>query len=99
MDLLAPRQGVAADTPATKAKKLKQATNQADIKHDQLRLDLGQLTTSITAHNWTRSNAQTIIMGMKSGSTRRDQHATIPKKLIEVIGLAKLHGLNYYTQD
>ena len=93
MDSSASGQSVLADTSTAEAKKLKEATTQTNVKYDQLRLDLGQLATSVMAHKWTRSEAHIVTMGMKSRSTWRDQHAMISKKLIEVDGLAKLHGL------
>ena len=84
---------VLADTSATEAKKLKEATIQTNVKYDQLRLDLGQLVTSVMAHKWTHSEDHIVTLGMKSRSAWRDQHAAISKKLIEVEGLAKLHDL------
>jgi hypothetical protein len=66
---------------------------QANVKYDQLRLDLGQLATSVTARKWTRAEDHIVTLGMKYRSTWRDQHATISRKLIEIDGLAKLHKL------
>ena len=85
-------QSVLADT-SVEAKKLKEASIQASVKYDQLRLDLGQLVTSLMAHKWTHSEDHIVAMGMKSRSAWRDQHAAISKKLLEVEGLAKLHDL------
>jgi hypothetical protein len=59
----------------------------------QLRLDLGQLATSITERRWTRSEDHIVTLGMKYRSTWRDQHATISRKLMQIDGLAKLHNL------
>ena len=93
MNTSASGHSVLADSTVAEARKLKEATIQANVKNDQLRLDLGQLITSVTAHKWTHSEDHIVTLGMKSRSTWRDQHATISKKLIEVEGLAKLHDL------
>ena len=93
MNTSASGQSVLADSTAAEARKLKEATIQANVKNDQLRLDLGQLITSVTAQKWTHAEDHIVTMGMKSCNTWREQHATISKKLIEVEGLAKLHDL------
>jgi hypothetical protein len=86
-------QGVLTDTSTTEAKKLKETIISTNVKYDQLRLDLGQLATSVTARKWTRSEDHIVTLGIKSRSAWRDQHATISRKLIEIDGLAKLHDL------
>ena len=82
-----------ANAPTTEAKELKEAVTQTNIKYDQLRLDLGQLATSITANEWTCSENHIFTLSMEARSTWRDQHATISKNLIVIDGLAKLHNL------
>ena len=86
-------QSVLTNAPTTKTKQLKDTIIQANVKYDQLRLDLGQLATSVTARKWTRSEDHIVTLGMKYRSAWRDQHATISRKLIEIDGLAKLHNL------
>jgi hypothetical protein len=73
-------QSVLDDTPTTEAEKLKEATIQTNAKYVQLKLDLGQLVTSVMAHKWTHSEDHIVTLGMKSRSTWRDQHALISKK-------------------
>jgi hypothetical protein len=90
-ELIGVGQSVLADTSATEAKKLKEVTIQ--VKYDQLRLDLGQLITSVMAHKWTHSEEYIVTLGMKTRSAWIDQHAAISKKLIEVEGFTKLHDL------
>ena len=46
-------QSVLTNAPTTEAKQLKDTIIQTNVKYDQLRLDLGQLATSITANKWT----------------------------------------------
>jgi hypothetical protein len=60
---------------------------------DQLRLDLEQLDTSITANEGARSGDNIVGLSMESRSTWRDQQATISRNLIEIDGIAKLHNL------
>ena len=55
----------------------------------QLRLDLGQLATSITERRWTRSEDHIVTLGMKYRSTWRDQHATISRKRISRLAQAR----------
>ena len=82
-----------ADTSQAEAKKLKEATIQAHVKYEQLKLEVGYLITGVTAHRWTHSEDHIVTLGMRSRSGWREQHAVISKKLIEVEGLAKLHDL------
>jgi hypothetical protein len=89
----ASEQSVIADTSQAEAKKMKEATIQASVKYDQLKLDLGHLITGITAYKWTHSEDHIVTLGMRSRSSWREQHATLSKKLIEVEGLARLHDL------
>jgi hypothetical protein len=87
MNSSASGQSVLADTSTTEAKKLKEATIQTSVKYDQLRLDVGQLVTSVMAHKWIHSEDGIVTLGMKSRSTWRAQHATISRKIIEVDAL------------
>ena len=73
-------QSVIADTSQAEAKKLKEATIQASVNYEQLKLDLGHLITSITAYKWTHSEDHIVTLGMRSRSSWREQHATISKK-------------------
>jgi hypothetical protein len=86
-------QSVSTDTPTAEAQKLKEAVIRTNVKYDQLRLDLEQLATSVTANEWTCSEDHLVTLGLESRSTWRDQHATISRNLIEIDGLAKLHNL------
>ena len=77
----------------TEAKELENTASQTNVRYDQLRLDLRQLTTSITARRWTHSEDHIVTLGMKYRSAWRDQHTTISRKLMQIDGLAKLHNL------
>ena len=78
---------------ATEAKELEDAISQTNVRYDQLRLDLGQLATSVTARKWTCSEDHIVTLGMRYRGTWRDQHATISRKLTEIDDLANLHNL------
>jgi hypothetical protein len=79
--------------PAAEAKELEDTISQTNNRYDQIRLDLGQLATSVTARKWTRSGDHIVTLGMEYHGTWRDQHATISRKLTEIDDLTKLHNL------
>jgi hypothetical protein len=58
-------QSVLTDTSITESKKLKETIIKTNVKYDQLRLDLGQLATSVTERKWTRSKDHIVTLGMK----------------------------------
>jgi hypothetical protein len=69
-----PGQSLPANTSAAEAKKLEDTISQTKVRYDQLRLDLGQLATSVTARKWTRSEDHIVTLGMAYHGTWRDQH-------------------------
>ena len=71
----------------------KEASIQANIKYDQLRIDIEQLNTSLKAHLWGEAEDHIIALGMRSRPAWRSQHATISKEIIEIKGLADIHDL------
>jgi hypothetical protein len=56
-------QSVSTDTSTAEAKKLKEVIIQTNVKYGQLRLDLGQLATSVTANEWTCSEDHIVTLG------------------------------------
>ena len=76
-----------------KAKRLKEASIQANVKYDQLRIDLERLDLSFKAHKWGEAEDHVISLGMESRLSWRNQHAAISKEIIEIKGLAGIHDL------
>jgi hypothetical protein len=83
MNPTAPGQSLPANTSTAEAKELEDTISQTNVKYDQLRIDLGQLATSVTARKWTRSEDHIVTLGMKYRGAWRDQHTTISRKLID----------------
>ena len=76
-----------------KAKRLKEASIQANVKYDQLRIDLERLDLSFKAHKWGEAEDHVVSWGMESRFSWRNQHAAISKEIIEIQGLAGIHDL------
>jgi hypothetical protein len=66
---------------------------QANIKYDQLKIDLERLDLSFKAHNWGEAEDHVVSLGMESRLSWKNQHAAISKDIIEIRGLAGIHDL------
>ena len=54
------------ESPSGKAKRLKEASIQTNIKYDQLKIDLERLDLSFKAHNGGEAEDHIVSLGMES---------------------------------
>ena len=83
-----------ADSTASEAKKLKEATLKAEAKYEKMCLDLKTLTISTRKFDWGHAEDHVIAKGMKAREKWREDHSKISKQVIEIKAEADLHDLS-----
>ena len=83
-----------ADSTASEAKKLKEATLKAEAKYEQMCLDLKTLTIATRKFDWRNAEDHVIAKGMKAREKWREDHSKISKQVIEIKAEADLHDLS-----
>ena len=76
-----------------KAKHLREAKAQPEVKHEQLKIEMQALHTSVTSLTWTKAEDHVIVQGMKSRKDWREKQKSLAKKIIEIKSIVELNNL------
>ena len=63
------------------------------MKHEQLKIEMQALHTSVTSLTWTKAEDHVIVQGMKSRKDWREKQKSLAKKIIEIKSIVELNNL------